>query len=345
MSRTTSLAICCTTVVLLLTSCTESPDPTGPGATPQPGIVVPPSVPPGPPSDAGKPGSVTIVQGGGSMPAGSTMDFKAQVVDKKDAPLAGRPVTWSSTSDGSFSPTDGVTDAGGYVTTSFTATTAGTYVVTATSGVRSASVEVTVVGGPATHIAMYSGDGGTEVANGIRTVAVIVTDQYGNPVSGHTVTWLTNYGHVTGGQTTNSEGVANASWQVETKAGEINILQALATNSDDAPLVGSPVDFHVLIVPGPATRIEVQPMRPDIDGEAGLRVQFTAHVFDPFDNEITDANVEWTSSDPSLVTIDSSGLATVVTNNCAGTQFVDITATSGFVEGRAVLILNPINCD
>src|ERR687891_264478 len=82
--------------LMVVAACSDRTEPTG---VPQAAITVPPTVPPGPPPDAGKPTmGISFVDGGGNLPAGGTALHRVQVTDKKGNPLAGRLVQWSSTS-------------------------------------------------------------------------------------------------------------------------------------------------------------------------------------------------------------------------------------------------------
>ena len=56
-----------------------------------------------------------------------------------------------------------------------------------------------------------------------------------------------------------------------------------------------------------ATSVRVRP--PEISTVEGAEVQFTAEVFDERDQGLDSAPVEWSSDDPSIVTIDETGRA------------------------------------
>lgn len=151
-------------VLSALSACGEVQEPTGPTYR----IVAPPNVPPGPPGDAGKPAVIAFTTEAALVVPGGVADLVVQVTDRKGAPLAGRPVSWSSTGGGSFDPVEGVTDANGSAATRFTvSTTPGTaHTVTAASGTKSAGTTVTVIE--------------LSAVIGVSTVVVPRTDACGN---------------------------------------------------------------------------------------------------------------------------------------------------------------------
>ncbi len=80
----------------------------------------------------------------------------------------------------------------------------------------------------------------------------------------------------------------------------------------------------------PVARIEVSPATATIP--VGGTQQFTAHAFDAGNNEITGLTFTWTSSNTSVATIDSSGVATGV-----GVGSTTITASAKGKSGTAAL--------
>ena len=241
-------------VLITVAACGDRLGPTAPSAAPQNGIAVPPQVPPGPPTDAGKPANVSFVVTLTSLVVNTTGQLEVQVVDKKGTPLAGRPVSWSSTNDGgsagSFDPAQGVTDASGRVSTTFTAgTSAAAEHVTATSGTKSATIAVAVLPGPTTNLVKL----GTE-ANGelrlqcsLALLVVRVTDEYGNGIAGHNVSWyLATLPQVITNTTTTAGGLASVNWAPFTLGLQTTV--ASATNQSGDPLIGSPVQFSFTVV-------------------------------------------------------------------------------------------------
>ena len=143
-------------------------------------------------------------------------------------------------------------------------TTAGADTLTATapgSGIAGnpANFIATAVAGPASQIAVAVGNNQTAATGTAVAVApaVIVRDQYNNPVAGVAVTFAvaSGGGSVTGAtQTTGANGVAAVgSWTLGTTAGP-NTLTATATGSG---ITGNPVTFTATATGAVATQIAV----------------------------------------------------------------------------------------
>jgi hypothetical protein len=135
------------TALAVLGACAEQSPPLGPGDE-YLANKVRPDVPPGPPTNVGKPVVVTFVDWNGSAVPGRTVAIRVLLRDKQSRPVAGRQVVWSSTNGGSFDPATSLSDASGYATTNFTASTIqGTeHVITAEPGKKDlASATLTVM--------------------------------------------------------------------------------------------------------------------------------------------------------------------------------------------------------
>jgi hypothetical protein len=141
---------------------------------------------------------VKIVSYGGanqSGTAGSVLPkpIIAQVRDVYNNGVAGIMVNFSATGNGTLNPTSTATDVNGKAGTGFKLpTTAGTFYVTASStGLNSIKFLEMSVAGPAASARAFSGNNqtapaGTQLA---AALVVLVTDQYGNPVSGVSVSF------------------------------------------------------------------------------------------------------------------------------------------------------------
>jgi adhesin/invasin len=165
-----------------------------------------------------------------------------KVTDQFGAPVAGHSVTWGVSSGGGSlggaSPTV-VTDAAGIATApAWTlGTAAGSNGLNATAtGLSGTPVAFTATGraGAPTQIAVSAGNGQSAVvANAVAIKpAVLLKDQFNNPVSGVSVTFaiISGGGTITGGAaTTNTVGIATlGSWTLGTVAGG-NSLRATVT--------------------------------------------------------------------------------------------------------------------
>lgn len=182
------------------------------------------------------------------------------VMDALSNPVSGVTVGWATTSGGSMTPASSVTNASGIATTTWTlGTTAGAQSATGSVGGLTGSpvnFSATAAADVAATIAVSAGNGQTATVN--TTVATapsaLVTDQYGNPVNGVSVTFAVTGGggSVTGGsQTTNASGIATVtSWRLGTTAGA-NSLSATAAG------VATPAGFTATGTAGAATQIAV----------------------------------------------------------------------------------------
>ncbi|HEX2188613.1 MAG TPA: Ig-like domain-containing protein, partial [Longimicrobiaceae bacterium] len=186
---------------------------------------------------AGAAANIAKTAGDGlSAAVGTSIDTApaVTVTDQYGNPIAGVSVTFAASGDGSVTGSPATTNASGVATVgSWTlATTAGANTLTATAGALSTTFSATGTAGAAANIAKSAGDGlSAAVGTAIGTApSVTVTDQYGNPVAGVSVTFAASGdGSVTGSPaTTNASGVATlGSWTLATTAGA-NTLTATA---------------------------------------------------------------------------------------------------------------------
>ena len=181
----------------------------------------------------------------------------ARVLDSNGIPVVGYAVTWSTT-DGALSGQTSVTDANGNVTANYTLSTrAGTNRVTVNAGTITGSpltFSALSLAGPASKIALVSGDGQTAQAGQAfgNAFTVRVTDKYGNPVSGK----LVQFGAQATGATitpnvftTGTDGLAQAKMTAGTVAGS-EVFAAAAFDTTNAPLAGSPVLVNLTVTGG-----------------------------------------------------------------------------------------------
>ena len=112
-----------------------------------------------------------------------------------------------------------------------------------------------------------------------------------------------------------------------------------ATISATADSVTGMVTLTVTEPPKVVDRVEVSPSSPSID--EGDTQQFTAVAYTADDEEIESVGFTWESSDTSVATIDSNGLATGVRAGSSPTQ-VTITALVDGKEDSATLTVEPV---
>ena len=180
------------------------------------------------------------------------------------------------------------------------------------------SVNLTIGTGPAATIAIQAGDGqAAQVGTPVTTApSVLVTDQFGNPVSGVAVTFAvaSGGGSVAGGAaTTGSNGIAAVtSWTMGTGVGT-NTLTATAGG-----LTGSPRTFTATATVGAALQITISAG----NGQSATVAQAVATdpavmVTDQFANPVSGAAVTFamTAGGGSVTgatpTTNASGIATV----------------------------------
>ncbi len=148
-----------------------------------------------------------------------------------------------------------------------------------------------------------------------------VLDQDGSEMTDVAIDWTSSDEAV---GTIDAEGVftaiAEGTATVTASAGEIS-AEATVTVNGEMPI--DPV----------ATRIEITP--PTVTVEVNETVEFSATVFDQFDEELPETAVTWTSSDETVGTIDAEG---VFTAHAEGT--VDITATAGNATETATVTVS-----
>jgi plastocyanin len=174
----------------------------------------------GTPQDSGNP-TVSIARapsGSGNGQSGTVGQALADplrvIVTVDGAPQAGTAVTWSAGSGGAIAPASATTDGSGIAAGSWTlGHTAGAQSATATlAGATGSPVSFgsTATAGAATSMSAAQGGGQTGATGSALATAlqVQVVDQFGNPVSGVTVSWAVTSG---GGSVAPATSVSNAS--------------------------------------------------------------------------------------------------------------------------------------
>ena len=200
--------------------------------------------------------AVNLVLGGGDMQTDTVAatlatPYTVQVTDMNGNGVADVPVSWSVTGGGGTITMSSMTDANGFAAAiRVLGTMAGPQTAQAAVGGLNGSPlgfsAMALPGAPVT-VAMSAGNGQSATVNTAVAIdpAVVVRDQFTNPVPGHDVTFA-----VTGGGgmvnpmlaiTTDANGVAAVtSWTLGTGAGtNNNTLEATAAGG----LTGSPVTF------------------------------------------------------------------------------------------------------
>jgi adhesin/invasin len=284
--------------------------------------------------------------------AGSTVPTapSARVTDAGGNPVSGVSVTFAVASGGgSLTGATATTNSAGIATVGSwrLGTTAGANSLTATSGSLTGSpVTFTATGtpGPASRMQLNAGNGQTVHVGTPVTVppSVLVTDAYGNAVSGVAVTFAvaSGGGSITGANAiTNVSGVATVGgWTLGTTAGA-NSLTATRTG-----LTGSPVTFTATGLTGNPTTITLN-AGDNQSATAGSTVGTAprVRVTDAYGNAVSGVAVTFAvasgggSVAGGSVTTNSSGIAAVgswVLGVTAGTN--TLTATSPGLTGSPI---------
>jgi hypothetical protein len=190
---------------------------------------------------AGPPSTIAVVSGNSQSGTVGTVLPAPLVVKVKDSygnGVSGAAVTFSDTYGGTFSPNPATSGATGQASTAFTLPTVARsgFAVTASSGSASPLTlhETSVAGAPATEaISAGNKQTGAPGAQLPKQLVVLVKDQYGNAVSGVTVTF---YDGGAGGSflnstpITNSSGLASATYTLPDQAGTFTITATVNVN-------------------------------------------------------------------------------------------------------------------
>lgn len=146
------------------------------------------------------------------------------------------------------------------------------------------------------------GTTGTPLAD---PLVVKVSDNSGNGVEGHPVTFSVKAGEGTLNGTedttkvvnTNAEGKASVVFNLSPNVSDNNVVQAFSTNGEQ-PLIGSPITFSATGNPGPVSAahsiITATPVEIPADGSSGCNVTVT--LTDAFGNAVKDKEVRLTVS-------------------------------------------------
>ena len=169
-------------------------------------------------------------------PAGTVLPV-ALTAETKDAygnPVPGITVNFTSNQGGTFNPSSAVTNAKGLAAVFFTLPTiiVKSTVTASASGLKNASYVEFSIAGPAASVAVNGGDNQTAPAGTVlpQSLSVLVTDQYGNPVMGASVTFDDNnaggfFG--TNPATTGSNGIASQMYTLPAIAGTVTITASV----------------------------------------------------------------------------------------------------------------------
>lgn len=235
-----------------------------------------------------------------AMTVGQTTQLQVTLKDAVGNELSGRTVAWSS----SNSALAGVSNQG-----LVTAVAPGTATITATSEGKSGSASVTIAKAAVGSVTV--GPPSPSIMIGVTVpLTATVRDVNGNVVTDRVVTWSSS-----------SDAVATVS-----ASGVVKGI-ALGTATITAASEGKSGSTVVTVIPVPVASVAVTPATKTI--LAGDDAPFTATVKDAAGNVLSGRVLVWSSSNPSVATVSSTGVATGT-----GVGVATITATAP-VEGKS----------
>ena len=244
-------------------------------------------------------GSVTVTPATATSSVGVKLPLVATIKDKNNNVMAGKSVTWTSSN-----PAIATIDSTGMTT----GIAAGTVTFTATiAGVSGAATvtEAAVVGSVAVTPATATSNVGTKLA-----LVATIRDQSNNIMTGKAVTWTSsNTAIATIDSTGLTTGIA---------PGTVTFTASNAGLSGTATVTEVAVIGSVGVTPAVATL------------NVGTKLALSATVRDQSNNVMTGKPVTWTSSNPAIATIDSTGTTSGI---AAGA--VTFTATVAGVSGTS----------
>jgi hypothetical protein len=176
-------------------------------------------------------------------PAGTVLPV-ALTAETKDAygnPAPGVTVYFTSNQGGTLNPPSAVTTAKGLAAVLFTlpTTIVKSTVTASAAGLKNASFVEFSIAGPAASVGVNGGDNQTAPAGTVlpESLSVLVTDQYGNPVTGASVMFSDDAaGGIFGTDpaTTGSNGIASQMYTLPSVAGTVTITASVAGVSNPA---------------------------------------------------------------------------------------------------------------
>lgn len=250
-----------------------------------------------------------------SLLVGDTITIAASESDASGIVLTGVTPTWTSSDT-----TVAVVNSFGLVT----ARKVGSVSITASAGTGATSAKITVVAAlpPSISSITVTPTPAFVVVHGTQQLTAVVRDSVGNVIPGLTVIWQSNNpGVATVSNTGLVTGVANGAVVISA-----NIGGFLGTSN---------ITVQTVITLGPSS-VTVAPTAATVG--IGRSVQFSATATDSTGNTFPNATATWTSSNPGVVSISSTGLATGV---AAGTATITGTAFGG--SGTATVTVEVLN--
>ena len=248
-------------------------------------------------------GSVAVAPTTVTLIPGAKSTLTATVTDANGAVVTDRPVAWSSSNDLIAT----VTQSG-----VVTAVAVGSATITVSIGSKSATSAITVTLAPVGGVAVSPASVSLNPTQ-TTTLTATVTDVNGTVVTGRPVAWSSSNDLVA---TVSQSGVVTA-----LLPGNATITASSGGKSGTAAVtVGQAAVGSVTVTPSSSTL------------QAGAGTTLVAAVKDANGNPVSNPSVTWTSTNPQVASVNSSG---AVSTSQVGTA--TITATSGGKSGTATI--------
>ena len=253
-------------------------------------------------------GSVSVAPTAPNIIIGTTGQLTATVKDLNGTTVTDRPVTWTSSANG----TARVSTTG-----LVTAVALGTATITATAEGKSGTSTVTVVPVPVASVTVSPSTNPLFIGQNVQ-LTTTVKDQNGTTVTNRVVTWTSSDDAVatvnaTGRVTAVGPGAATITATSEGKSGTASVTVAV----------------------DPVATVTVSPPAQSVP--AGQTVTLTATLKSQNGTTLTGRTVTWSSSDQAIATVSSSGVVTAIAVGQA-----TITATSEGKTGTATVTVTPV---
>ncbi len=253
--------------------------------------------------------SVTVTPATAGLTVGQTVQLTATPKDANGNPLTGRVITWQSSDNtiASVSSSGLVTGvgAGGPVT------------IAATSEGKSGTATVNVTVAPVASVTVSPSSANVAITGTVQLTAT-PKDANGNPLTGRAISWSSSDNTIA---TVNGSGLVTG-----VAAGTVTITATSEGKSGTA---------SITVAGAPVATVTVTPASASV--QAGQTVQLTATLKDANGNILTGRVVTWSSNNPSVAGVNSSGL---VTGNTAGSA--TITATSEGKSGTSAITVTAV---
>ena len=253
---------------------------------------------------------IALTPGTATLQAGETVTLTAVVLDASGNAMRDRKVVWS-TQNASVA----TVSQSGVVT----AVAAGVVQVAGSSGGKSASATITVTARPVSLVRVTPGSATIAVSSSI-TLQAEALDASGAPVLGRPITW-----------TSSNETIAivSATGIVAGIApGSVTISAAIDGRTGTAAITVSP------------QAVETVAITPEVDTiNVGRRLTLRATPFDARNTPLVNRAIAWTSSDPSIATVSSSGEVLALS---VGTVRIRATVEGKFAEAIITVLPVPV---